>query len=194
VNGNHEWLLTVVLVGFWAVCFWAIREFLQLLLQTSGMGQTTLEISELPLAPGGEYQVWLVQQGNLKMRSLQVSLICDEEATFTQGTDIRTESRNVYRQLCFERHDFLVETGQPFTQLCRISVPMTAMHSFHSPHNVIRWKIVVRGDAEKWPAFERAFPIVVYPGEMTTQLEVGSRIARQALMPAPGAVVAGAGA
>jgi hypothetical protein len=195
VNGSHEWLLTALLVGFWAVCFWSIREFLQLLLQSSGMGQTTLEISELPLAPGGEYQIWLVQQGNLKIRSLDVSLICEEEATFTQGTDIRTETREVYRQLCFERRDFDIETGRPFSEMCRFAVPITAMHSFLSPHNVVRWKIVVHGEAEKWPAFERGFPVVVYPGETTTQLEVGSRIVRQALMTAaPQAAVAGAGA
>jgi hypothetical protein len=195
VNGSHEWLLSVLLPGFWAVCFWAVREFLQLLLQSTGMGQTTLEISDLPLAPGGEYRAWLVQQGNLKMRSLEVSLICEEEATFTQGTDIRTETREVYRQLCFERRDFAIETDQPLSEVCRIAVPISAMHSFQSGHNVVRWKIVVHGQADKWPALVRGFPVVVYPGVMTKEVEVVSRVARQVLTPAtPLAAVAGAGA
>jgi hypothetical protein len=159
------------------------------------MGQTTIEISELPLVPGGAYQAWLVQQGSLKMRSLELSLICEEEATFTQGTDVRTEMREVYRQLCFERRNFAIEGGEAFREMCRFSLPISAMHSFQSPHNVVRWKIVVRGEAEKWPAFERGFPVVVYPGETTMHVEVGSRVARQALMPAaPPAAVAGAGA
>jgi len=195
VAGNHEWLLTVLLLGFWAVCFWSVREFLQLLLQSSGMGQTTIEISDLPLAPGREYQASLVQHGNVTMRSIEVWLICEEEATFTQGTDIRTETREVFRQSCFERRGFEIQTGQPFSDMCRIAVPISAMHSFHSAHNVVRWKLVVRGEAEMWPVFERGFPVVVYPGETTMQIELRSRVARQALMPvAPQGTIAGAGA
>jgi hypothetical protein len=129
------------------------------------------------------------------MRSLEVSLICEEEATFTQGTDIRTEAREVYRQLCFERRDFAIEADQLLSEVCRIAVPISAMHSFQSGHNVVRWKIVVHGQADKWPALVRGFPVVVYPGVMTKEVEVVSRVARQALTPAtPLAAVAGAGA
>ena len=39
------------------------------------------------------------------------------------------------------------------------------MHSFQSPHNVVRWSFMVHGEPESWPAFERRFPLVVYPGE-----------------------------
>ena len=46
------------------------------------------------------------------------------------------------------------------------------MHSFQSRHNVVRWKLVVRGEAEAWPMFERGFPIVVYPATMIAQAEV----------------------
>lgn len=195
VAGRHEWLLTAVLVGFWCVCYWSVREFLQLLMLNSGMGQTTIEISDMPFIPGREYLASLVQQGNAKMRSLQMWLVCEEEATYTQGTDIRTETREVFRQPCFEREDFLIEQGQPLCEVCRIAVPLTAMHSFQSGHNVVRWKLVVRGKSDRWPDFERGFPVVVYPGETTMQVEVGSRVARQALMPAvSGATVAGAGA
>jgi hypothetical protein len=194
-DGRHEWLLTALLAAFWAVCFWSVREFLQLLMQSSGMGQTTIEISDLPLVPGRAYQASLVQNGNVAMRSLEVWLICEEEATFTQGTDIRTETREVYRQSCFERQHFTIETNEPFSDVCHIVVPLSAMHSFQSAHNVVRWKLVVRGEAEKWPVFQRGFPVVVYPGETTMQIEVGSRVARHALMPAvSAAAVAGAGA
>jgi hypothetical protein len=195
VDGRHEWLLTGLLVAFWWVCYWSVREFLQLLMLNSGMGQTTLEISDLPLIPGRDYQASLVQHGNVKMRLLEVWLVCEEEATFTQGTDIRTESREVFRGSCFCQNDFEIELSQPFRALCRIVVPQSAMHSFQSGHNVVRWKLVVRGEAERWPVFERGFPVVVYPGENTMQVEVGSRVARQALMPAVSpAAVAGAGA
>jgi len=181
VAGQHEWLLTLVLLPFWAVCYWSVRAFLRHLVLNSGMGQTTVEISDLPLAPGRAYQAVVAQQGNVSMKSLQVWLVCDEEATFTQGTDIRTETREVYRQLCFERRDFRIEPAIPFTDTATIPVPPSAMHSFQSPHNMIRWKLIVRGESESWPLFERGFPIVVYPGEETMHVQVGSHVTRHAL-------------
>lgn len=190
--GRPEWLLMLLLVPFWAVCYWAVREFLQLLVLHSGMGSTTVEISDLPLAPGHEYQVAIAQGGQVTMKTLELWLVCEEEATFTQGTDIRTEAREVSRQLCFERHDFRIEAGTTFEDHCAVAVPAAAMHSFHSRHNAVRWKLVARGEAEGWPAFERGFPLVVYPGEATQQVEVAGRVAKAAFTP-PHAPAAGAG-
>jgi hypothetical protein len=192
ITGQHEWLLTLIVVPFWGVSYWSIRAFMQMLMLHSGMGQTTVEISELPLLPGREYQAVIAQHGQVKMKSLQLWLVCEEEATFTQGTDIRTEVREVYRQSCFERLDFSVEPAIPFTDTCTVPVPLTAMHSFQSPHNAVRWKLVIRGEAQTWPPFERGFPIVVYPGEATMQVEVGSLVSRNALLP-PAPPVAAAG-
>jgi hypothetical protein len=183
IAGRHEWLLSVIVLPFWAVCYWSVRAFLQLLVLHSGMGQTTVEISDLPLIPGHEYQAVVAQQGHVSMKAFQLWLVCEEEATFTQGTDIRTEVREVYRQSCFEQRDFRIEPAIPFTGTCTIPVPASAMHSFQSPHNVVRWKLVVRGEAATWPLFERGFPIVVYPGEATMHVEVGSQVTRHALKP-----------
>src|SRR5205823_11581157 len=165
VAGRHDWLLSVLLVPFWYVCYWSVRAFLQLLMLNSGMGQTTVEVSDLPLVPGREYQAVIAQHGHVTIRSLQLWLVCEEEATFTQGTDIRTEVREVYREMCFERCDFRIEPAAPFAAACSVAVPASAMHSFQSAHNTVRWKLVVRGEAEMWPDFERGFPIVVYPGD-----------------------------
>jgi hypothetical protein len=181
IAGRHEWLLTIFLLPFWGVCYWSVRSFLELLVLHSGMGQTTVEISDLPFVPGSRYQAVISQQGHVKIQSLQLWLVCEEEATFTQGTDIRTEVREVYRQSCFERCDFRIEPTIPFTETCTVSVPASAMHSFQSAHNVVRWKLVVRGDAESWPRFERGFPIVVYPGEATMHVEIGSQVTHHAL-------------
>jgi hypothetical protein len=182
-GGRPQWLQLVLLVPFWSVCYWAVREFLQLLVLHTGLGSTTVEISDLPLAPGREYQVVLAQDGQVTMKSLELWLVCEEEATFTQGTDIRTEVREVSRQQCLSRSDFRIEAGVPFQEQAAVAVPRAAMHSFISPHNAVRWKLVVRGEAEGWPAFERGFPLVVYPGETTQQVEVAGRALRAALAP-----------
>src|SRR5262249_16348513 len=121
----------------------------------------------------------------VSMKTLQVWLVCEEEATFTQGTDTRTEVRQAYRRLCFERSDFQIEPAIPFTAPCSVALPADAMHSFQSPHNAVRWKIVVIGEADKWPAFERGFPLVAYPGQATMQINTASFLARSALMIPP---------
>jgi hypothetical protein len=140
-------------------------------------------VSDLPLAPGREYQAVVAQHGQVAVRSLELSLVCEEEATFTQGTDVRREIREVYRQLLWQREGFRLAPGQPFLEHCLFRVPQTAMHSFQSPHNAVRWKLVVRGESAAWPLFERDFPLVVYPGEATMQLEVTSQAARAVLQP-----------
>ncbi len=192
IAGRHEWLLTALLLPFWGVCYWSVRSFVQLLLLSSGMGQTTVEISDLPLIPGREYQVVIAQHGQMTMNTLEVALICEEEATFMQGTDIRTEVREVIRQRCAAWRDVRIEPPIPFTATCGIPVPANAMHSFQSPHNVVRWRLIVRGEPQNWPVFERGFPLVVYPGEATMKVEA-AMTADRGLLP-EAIVVSGASA
>ena len=194
VTGSPDWFLTVFLVPLWGVSAWSIRYFLQLMVLHTGMGMTTLEISDLPLMPGRTYQVALAQHGHIRMNNLQLWLVCEEEATYQQGTDIRTERREVASQPVFEQHDFEITPALPFVASCDVAVPASGMHSFHSPHNSISWKLVVRGEAAGWPAFERGFPVVVYPGETTMHLELGSNVARAAQRPPISPASTGAGA
>jgi hypothetical protein len=53
--------------------------------------------------------------------------------------------------------------GTRFEAQATIRVPDTAMHSFTSEHNSVRWMIVVHGTPARWPAFRRVFPLVVFP-------------------------------
>jgi hypothetical protein len=39
------------------------------------------------------------------------------------------------------------------------------MHSFASEHNAVKWRVVVIGRPERWPAFIRVFPLVVFPAD-----------------------------
>jgi hypothetical protein len=183
LEAQHQWFLTIFLAPFWAVSAWSIRYLLQLIWMHTGMGLTTLEISELPLLPGRAYQVALAQHGHIRVKSLQLWLVCEEEATYHQGTDIRTERREVHREQFFEQGDFRIEPALPFQTACGFAVPAGAMHSFHSQHHSISWKLVVRGEAEGWPVFERGFTVVVFPGQLTMQIEVGSNVARAAQRP-----------
>lgn len=192
--GRGDWWLGLILIPFLGIGGWSIYYLLRLIVVHSGMGPTTVEVSDLPCQAGKEYRVAVWQQGHIRVFKFEVCLICAEEATYHQGTDCRTEVREVFRRVVFEQADFLIEPSQPFQCSFLIDIPRDAMHSFNSTHNSILWRLVVRGSAEGWPEFRRAFPLVVYPGASTSHVEIGSQQTRQSLQPALRIVAGGAGA
>jgi hypothetical protein len=97
------------------------------------------------------------------LTSLELLLICDEQSTFRQGTDTRTERRRVFQQSLWRRETFEIEQGENLEARCSLIVPPRAMHSFQGAYNEVQWRLLVRGDVRDWPNFERAFPVVVYP-------------------------------
>jgi hypothetical protein len=162
--GNPDWLLTALNVPFLLIglglAWFAVRR----LLVTAGVGPTLVEISAHPLRPAGQYEVFLSQTGRLKVNSLKLLLVCQEQATYQQGTNTRTEMAPVYEQEIFAREQFEIEQDAPLEVAAEMRVPARAMHSFKSGHNQIAWKLIVRGDVVGWPNYQREFPLLVYPG------------------------------
>ncbi len=165
LEGRPDWFLTLFNLPFLAIGVALAALFLRQLLTTAGIGPTLVEISDHPLLPGRSYELFLSQSGRLRMESLELALVCEEEATYRQGTNTRTETREVYRRQMLGRQQFDIRQGEPFEAQCTLSVPAGAMHSFKADHNQIHWKVVVQGEAANWPEFQRAFPLVVYPGQ-----------------------------
>jgi hypothetical protein len=163
LGGRPEWFLVLFMIPFVAVGAWLVRDFVRQMLIHTGIGPTQVEISDHPLRPSAAYQVYLSQGGHLTMRSLTLSLVCEEAATCQQGTDLRTETKLVFDRQIFRQTDFHIDPGLPFEHQCTVEIPDHAAHSFQSQHNAVNWKLVVRGEAESWPPFERAFPVIVYP-------------------------------
>ena len=158
-----DWLLSLLVLPFVVIGCWATYYFAQQMLVHTGIGPTQVEISGHPLQPGGDYQLFVSQAGRLKIRSLEVLLVCEEEATFRQGTDIRTERCRIHCDRVFEAQHVAVKPNRPFEQECELQVPQHVMHSFRAKHNAVHWLLVVRAQAKSWPEFERQFPIVVAP-------------------------------
>lgn len=161
--GSTDWYLNMLTVPFAAVGVASVYFWLRMLLLTTAIGPTSLEVSDLPIFPDGSYDVYLTQAGRLNVKSLAVLLVCDEEATYRQGTDTRTERRRIHEQIVFEASDFEILPEIPYEHLFKLNVPPQAMHSFQSDHNAVQWRLVVRGDVERWSDFERTFPLIVYP-------------------------------
>jgi hypothetical protein len=158
-----RWMLMGLLVPLGGVGWWAFRSFLMHVRRHAGLGPTIVEISALPLVPGTQYQIYLSQLGRLRLKSLSVALVCEEEATFRQGTDVRVERQPVLEHSVWSGQRLVVDPGEPFEQEFPVVVPAGAMHSFQSPHNAVRWTVVVRGESRRWPSFCRTFPVVVHP-------------------------------
>ncbi len=167
LSGNPNWFLTVLVVPFLIVSFFSVRWFFALFRRQTGIGPTAIEIDDLPLLPGKEYRLYLCQYGRSSFKNLRISLVSVEEATFGQGTDVRTESKEVSRieaEISGAGSGKLVaQPEKPLEVDCKIFLPDDIMHSFQSEHNAVIWKIMVEGDAPKWPSFYRSFPVAVYP-------------------------------
>lgn len=165
VAGRPDWFLTIFVLPFVLIGIWATYYFAQQMLLHTGIGPTNVEISDHPLVPGHTYRLFLSQSGRLHMQSLDLLLVCTEETTFRQGTDIRTERCCVFREVVLSEEDFDIEPREAFERECELQIPTHVMHSFRAGHNAIQWMLVLRGQAKSWPEFTRSFPVVLYPSE-----------------------------
>lgn len=163
--GRPDWYLMALIVPFAAIGIISVYYGGRLLLLTTAIGPTSLEISDHPMYPGEDYRVYLTQAGRLRVRSLSVTLLCQEEATYRQGTDTRTERRVVYEQAVFAREHFEILPGIPYEEEIDLCFPPEVMHSFQADHNAVQWRLVVRATVDRWSSFERTFPLVVYPAK-----------------------------
>lgn len=162
-GGRVHWFLLAVLVPAVAVGCAAIGLFVRALVLKTAVGTTQIEIGDHPLRPGGRYDVLLAQGGSGDLRELSMTLECEEQATFRQGTDTRSEALVVCREPLRTWRDVRVSPGTRFEALYALTIPPAAMHSFTSEHNAVRWRIVIRGVPVRWPPFRRVFPLVVFP-------------------------------
>jgi len=163
LGGRVEWVLLAVIVPFLAVGVAGVVLFVRRLFLTTAVGTTQLEISAHPLLPGKRYDVLLAQGGSGTFKSLALVLEVEETASFRQGTDTRTERVVIWRELVKEWADLQITPGIRFETHVTITIPEGAMHSFASEHNAVRWRVVVAGRPDRWPAFTRVFPLVVFP-------------------------------
>lgn len=160
---DRPWLAAALLVPIGAAAIWSVFQFFRQLLKLTGIGRTSIEVSGYPLRAGQTYQVFLTQAARVRLKLLDVSLVCIEEATFNQGTDVRTESVTVYEHRLFRQRGVETSPGTPLKTQFELAVPDKSMHSFKSSYNRVQWKIVVTAQAKSWPRLNRNFAVSVHP-------------------------------
>jgi hypothetical protein len=162
-RGEPDWWLTIFVIPLLAGGMFCLVLFVRRMLVAANIGPTLVEISAHPLVPGGMYEIYLSQAGRLAVKSYRLKLVCEEVATYRQGTNTRKTTRRVFEQSLVECESFKIRQGLHFESRSRLHVPLDVMHSFKANHNHIDWKLVVTGSVERWPDFERSFPVVIRP-------------------------------
>lgn len=164
-------LTGVVLAVFAGLGGLLLYRLMKQLMAAEAMGPTHVEISMQPLEPGGEYRVVVTQHGHLQIRSLEMRIVCEEEVSFSEGTDTRAESRRVYDELVCRVEGVKILPSEPYHHEATLHIPDDAMHSFLANHNSISWKLLVTAESKKWPVIHRVFPLVMHPRHTPKHVE-----------------------
>jgi len=162
-RGDIRYMLIIFSMVFVGIGIWSIRHLVNRLVEQTSIGPTGLEISAHPWHPGGVFEVFLSQGGQVQLDQLSIRLVCEEEATFTHGTDLRVEQRKIFDQLLLEESQCVIDPRKPLERQMSVTLPDSAMHSFQSPHNAVSWKLLVAGEGKHGRNFQRSFTVIVHP-------------------------------
>jgi Protein of unknown function (DUF3592) len=162
-------MMTLIFIPFCVVGLLLIYKAVKLSLIVFGVRPTIVAASDHPLVPGCRCEIFLSQLGRLKMNSLRVICVCEEEARSRSESSTTTETRRVFEEEIIAEENFEVQKDLPFEARGELRLPAGAMHSFVASHNQVRWKLVVRGDVAGRPDFEYEYPLIVLPAPEIAQ-------------------------
>lgn len=163
LDRQPDWVLTGFILPFVLIWIGLFFYFFRNLQLATSVSPTLMEINDAPLHPGQTTTALLIQMGGLYIFKLDVNLVCEEEAVYSYGTDIRSEKTVVYRSNLLSEKDFNIVLDERFEKTFELTIPQDAMHSFDSSHNRISWHLEVYGEAEDRQPFTRSFVLVVNP-------------------------------
>ena len=162
--GRSDWLVAGSLViPISVAAMWSFYRFIRQFLKATSIGPSTIELAHYPIVPGHKNQVFLSQAGTMRLKFIDVHLVCYEEATFNQGTTSMTKRQPVYASRLLRKRGIEVSSDQPYETEFEFQVPVGAMHSFQSLSNRITWQIEIHGKTKGYPAVVRSFEIIVIP-------------------------------
>lgn len=161
--GGGTWFAVAFLSFFALVGLLLIYGFFHQLLVALGVGETIVEISADRLAPGQPFEVFVLQAGRMRLKELTLRLVCEEKATYRQGTSTNTASEKVLDEVLLIVKDAEIDHGRPLQVRGKGRIPFDAMHGFVLGNNKLVWRIEAKGDVHRWPDFTREFAIEVRP-------------------------------
>ncbi|WP_224367987.1 hypothetical protein [Hyalangium versicolor] len=154
-------MLGVALLAF-AVA-WAFITLVRTLLVRLRVPEARVELSREVLHPGEAFELSLTQGGWFHLTDFRVRLVCEEQVTYPDKGETRTERVLRVDKLLEGRRDIQVGWRQPWVLHLRGALPEDAMHNFRARYNSVTWKLIVEGDLRAWPDFEREYELPVVP-------------------------------
>ncbi len=151
-----------VLIGLVMLVAAIWRYFSRLRLSTP-----VLTVSNKELQVGEQFNLDYQQAFKVasEVTKASVSLVFQEAATYTQGTDTRTDCQtNVV-----ETHEIpgrRFEAGEVMRQSFSLAIPRDAMHTFIAKNNKLQWFIRLHVDIVDWPDLEEDYEIRVLAQKM----------------------------
>jgi hypothetical protein len=101
-------------------------------------------------------------KGAVEMKQASLQLMLRETAIYRRGTDTYT----VTHDSVVQRYDLpprQFQAGETLSDRREWEIPADAMHTFVSPHNRLRWLIVVQVGIGGWPDFKEEYEVRVLP-------------------------------
>lgn len=121
-----------------------------------------IAVSKTELHPGESFTVVYHQRFRLPttLQDCRVELLFRESATYTQGTDTRTDT-NEQVEAFFEGPAGHFEAGAEVRRDGTLQIPPDAMHSFKAQHNKLEWFVRVHVDVQEWPDMVELYDLTV---------------------------------
>ncbi|NIS82649.1 MAG: hypothetical protein GTO14_21160 [Anaerolineales bacterium] len=128
------------------------------------LGEPVLMISNKVMRVGERFNVdyeHTFRQAS-EVERMAVDLVLQESATYTQGTDTRTDQHDHLAD-SFELPGGHFEAGEVVRQSFSMQIPRDAMHTFVAKHNKLQWFVRVHVELAGWPDMHESFEIQVLP-------------------------------
>jgi hypothetical protein len=111
------------------------------------VGRPRVEVSVHPLWPGACCDVLFCLPGPLRLRRLEVTILCEESADCGRQseTEANVRKRTTHREELLRQNDLVIARGEDCRASRRFTVPPGAMHSFEAANNKVTWLVCVEG-------------------------------------------------
>lgn len=162
-----RWLLAIAALVVAGLAARYIYSFLVNLVALIRVGPSCLEVSQIPLFPGGVSEIAVSQLGRLRCNTLRLMLVCDERVTYREGTNHRVETRRIFEH-AIPLPEVASQTESASWARVILTLPEDVMHSFESASNAIRWSFQLEGEFSSGRQFCHSFPVVVAPRQPVT--------------------------
>ena len=157
--GRRQWFQLLFMTPFVLAGLGLIAGFVYCFLRLFNP-TVELAISEGAVPLGDAFDVaWELKGRVSRIRELTISAIGEEEATYTRGTDTRTEKR------VFQTIEIIRTSAVSDMQFgtANVTIPLDTMHSHSGDKNKITWKLTVHGDIPFFPHVLEEFEFRVIP-------------------------------